>query len=80
MTEEGFCLTRWADDFVVICNTKADAQRALACAERFLRQELGVRLHPDKTRIVHARQGFEFLGCKVKRGKGTNYRPRGAER
>jgi RNA-directed DNA polymerase len=70
MTEAGFRLTRWADDFVVICSTKAEAQRALAFAERFLRQELGVRVHPDKTRIVHVRQGFEFLGYKVKRGKG----------
>lgn len=70
MTERGFCLTRWADDFVVISNTKAEAQRALAFAERFLREELGVTLHQDKTRIVHIRQGFEFLGYKVKRGKG----------
>ena len=70
MTAHGFRLTRWADDFVVVCRTKAEAQRALACAERFLREELGVALHPQKTRIVHVRQGFEFLGYKVKRGKG----------
>jgi hypothetical protein len=70
MTERGFCLTRWADDFVVISNTKAEAQWAVAFAERFLREELEVTLHQDKTRIVHVRQGFEFLGYKVKRGKG----------
>lgn len=70
MTERGFRLTRWADDFVAICNTKAEALGALAFAERFLRDELGVGLHPNKTRIVHIRQGFEFLGYKVKRGKG----------
>ena len=31
--------------------------------------ELGVQLHPQKTRIVHVRQGFEFLGYKIKRGQ-----------
>jgi group II intron reverse transcriptase/maturase len=70
MTAAGFRLTRWADDFVVLCHTRAEAQQALAFAERFLREELGVTLHPDKTRIVHVRQGFEFLGYKVKQGKG----------
>ena len=68
MAEEGFRLTRWADDFVVLCQTREEAQRALARAERFLREELGVELHPQKTRIVHVSQGFEFLGYKVKQG------------
>jgi len=70
MTEVGYRLTRWADDFVVLCQTKAEAQRALAFAERALREHLGVQLHPSKTRIVHVSHGFEFLGYKVKRGKG----------
>jgi RNA-directed DNA polymerase len=70
MTVAGFCLTRWADDFVILCHTRAEAQRALAFAERFLREELGVTLHPQKTRIVHVQRGFEFLGYKIKQGKG----------
>jgi group II intron reverse transcriptase/maturase len=70
MTEHGLQLTRWADDFVIVCNTKTEAYRALAFARRFLKEELGVELHTAKTRIVHVRQGFEFLGYKVKRGKG----------
>ena len=70
MTEQGYRLTRWADDFVVICSTKAEALRARAFAEQFLKKELGVVLHQDKTRIVHVGEGFEFLGYKVKRGKG----------
>jgi hypothetical protein len=36
-------------------------------AGRILKQ-LGVELHPQKTRIVHIRYGFEFLGYKIKRG------------
>jgi RNA-directed DNA polymerase len=70
MTQEGFRLTRWADDFVVLCQTREEAQRARAVAERFLREEWGGELHPQKTRIVHISQGFEFLGCKVKQGTG----------
>jgi RNA-directed DNA polymerase len=70
MTAAGFRLTRWADDFVVLCETREEAQRALAFARRFLREELGVELHPQKTRIVHISHGFEFLGYKVKQGKG----------
>jgi group II intron reverse transcriptase/maturase len=70
MTEECFRIVRWADDFVVLCKTRKEAQRALAFARQFLREKLGVELHPDKTRIVHISHGFEFLGYKVKRGKG----------
>jgi RNA-directed DNA polymerase len=70
MTEAGFSLTRWADDFVGLCETRAEAERALRFAERFLREELGVLLHPHKTRIGHVQRGFEFLGYKVQRGKG----------
>jgi RNA-directed DNA polymerase len=43
---------------------------ALALAKTFLQKELGVTPHPEKTRIVHVRDGFEFLGYKIKRGKG----------
>ena len=70
MTAEGFRLTRWADDFVVLCQTREEAQRALAAAERCLREALGVALHPQKTRVVHVSQGFEFRGYKVKQGAG----------
>jgi RNA-directed DNA polymerase len=70
MTEAGFRLTRWADDYVIVCKTRQEAEQALALATRFLHDVCGVEVHPQKTRIVHIRQGFEFLGYKVKRGKG----------
>ena len=70
MTAAGYRVTRWADDFVIVCRTRQEAQTARALAESFLRDELGVSLHPEKTRIVHVDHGFEFLGYKVKRGKG----------
>src|SRR5690349_7169846 len=76
MTGAGYRLTRWADDFVVVCRTRQEAEAALALAEEFLRDRLGVSLHPEKTRIVHVDHGFEFLGYKVKRGKGLRLSPR----
>lgn len=70
MTAMGWQLTRWADDFVIVCKTRQEAQRALTLARRFLQEELGVVIHPQKTRIVPIRQGFALLGSKVKQGKG----------
>lgn len=70
MVGEGYVMVRWADDFVVLCRTRAEANRALIFARRFLQEELGVELHPQKTQVVHVSQGFEFLGYKVKGGKG----------
>jgi group II intron reverse transcriptase/maturase len=68
MRRKGFRVTRYADDWVVTCQSRREAQAALAAAERILEQ-LGVTLHVGKTRIVHVRQGFEFLGYKLKRGQ-----------
>jgi group II intron reverse transcriptase/maturase len=67
MRRKGYRLTRFADDWVVTCRTRAEAQAALATATRVL-VELGVVLHVKKTRIVHVRHGFEFLGYKIRRG------------
>jgi RNA-directed DNA polymerase len=58
-------LVRYADDGVVLCRSAAQAGAALAAVEDIL-TGLGLRLHPDKTRIVDLRQGREgldFLGC-----------------
>ena len=67
MRRRGYRLTRYADDWVVTCHTRAEAQRALAEATALLKT-LGVTLNADKTRIVHVQVGFEFLGYKIKRG------------
>ena len=67
MRRKGYRLTRYADDWLVTCSTRAEAQSVLVFATRVL-EKLGVELNEDKTRIVHVRQGFEFLGYKIKRG------------
>ena len=53
---------------MITCKSVAEARAAVAAALRILKQ-LGVVLHPQKTRIVHVQHGFEFLGYKIKRGK-----------
>jgi group II intron reverse transcriptase/maturase len=68
MRRRGYQLTRYADDWVVTCTSAAEARAAIAAAQRIL-TELGVQMHPQKTRIVHVRHGFEFLGYKIKRGR-----------
>lgn len=58
-------LVRYADDFVVLCETRADAEEAQRRAAALL-EDLGLALHPDKTRVVdlrEGREGFDFLGC-----------------
>jgi RNA-directed DNA polymerase len=74
MRLKGYQLTRYADDWVITCKSAAEARAAVAAARRILKQ-LGVALHPRKTRIVHVRYGFEFLGYKIKRGEKRLYLP-----
>jgi RNA-directed DNA polymerase len=62
MAREGFQMVRYADDFVILCQTVADAQRALAMVQAWVADN-GLTLHPTKTRIVDVvRDGFDFLG------------------
>lgn len=62
MARRGWAMVRYADDFVVLCQTKEEAEAVLA----FLREwttGAGLTLHPTKTRIVNAlTEGFDFLG------------------
>jgi RNA-directed DNA polymerase len=58
-------LVRYADDFVVICRSEAQAEAARELAGMVL-VGLGLELHPDKTQVVDLREGrerFDFLGC-----------------
>lgn len=58
-------LVRYADDGVVLCRSAAQAEHALAAVGDIL-ASLGLRLHPDKTKVVdlrEGREGLDFLGC-----------------
>jgi RNA-directed DNA polymerase len=58
-------VVRYADDFVVLCRSRSQAEEARRRATAIL-GDLGLTLHPDKTRVVDLREGkegFDFLGC-----------------
>jgi RNA-directed DNA polymerase len=58
-------LVRYADDGVVLCRAAAQAEHALTAIGEVL-TSLGLRLHPDKTKVVdlrEGREGLDFLGC-----------------
>ncbi len=65
----GYEMVRYADDFVILCRSAAEAGAALEKVQRWTAQA-GLRLHPEKTRIVDATQrgGFDFLGYHFERG------------
>jgi RNA-directed DNA polymerase len=69
MEQAGYEMVRYADDFVILGRTEAEAQAALAAVAVWVK-EAGLTLHPDKTRVVDASQrgGFDFLGYHFERG------------
>jgi len=57
---------RYADDWIlVIRGTKAQAQDIKEACKTFLRDELGLELSDEKTKITHIEDGFEFLGFRI---------------
>jgi len=75
MAAAGYQMVRYADDFVVLCRSREEAEEALALVQR-LTLERGLTLHPEKTRLVNVGdpgQGFDFLGYHF---EGSSRRPR----
>jgi RNA-directed DNA polymerase len=71
MRAKGFCIVRYADDFVVMCPSAQMAQEALTEVQAWVQQN-ELTLHPDKTRTGDCRvegQGFEFLGYRFEAGR-----------
>jgi RNA-directed DNA polymerase len=66
----GIRMVRYADDFVILCRSREDAERALSVVHTWVQAE-GLHLHPEKTRIVDATQpgGFDFLGYHFECGR-----------
>lgn len=67
--EEGFVLTRFADDFLIHCKTEYDAKKALERTTEILENELHLKLSPEKTAIRITSWGVDFLGYTL---LGTN--------
>ncbi len=60
--EAGYRFARYADDFVVLCQDKRQAQEALDLVRQVLENDLGLSLSPEKTTITTYEKGYEFLG------------------
>lgn len=70
-------LVRYADDFVVMCRTRAGAEEALRRL-RLIMERLGLELHPDKTKLVDlsaGKEGFDFLGCSIRKRRSIQRAP-----
>lgn len=69
MAASGWQMVRYADDFVVLCQSKEQAQAALEAVKAWTAQA-GLSLHPEKTRIADVQsESFEFLGYRFDRGR-----------
>jgi RNA-directed DNA polymerase len=58
-------VVRYADDFVVFCESRGDAHAAIEDLTVWL-AERGLKLSQEKTRVVHLTEGFDFLGFSVR--------------
>jgi len=65
LDEAGFYFVRYADDFVILCRTTQEAEKALALLRATL-QELGLTLNEEKTKITSFAEHFDFLGFTFK--------------
>ena len=71
MAKHGYRMVRYADDFVILCRTRGEADAALAEVRVWV-NGAGLTLHPTKTHVGDCRlpgQGFEFLGYRFEAGK-----------
>jgi RNA-directed DNA polymerase len=71
MKAQGYRMVRYADDFVILCETAQHAQEALEQVRQWVAQN-GLSLHPDKTHVgdcTQMGQGFEFLGYRFEAGR-----------
>jgi len=60
--QAGYHFARYADDFVVVCQTQQQAHEARALVERVLTDDLGLQLSSEKTKVTTFGKGYEFLG------------------
>jgi RNA-directed DNA polymerase len=64
-------LVRYADDFVIMCESEDDALKAKETTEEWLKIK-GLQLSKEKTKIVHISEGFDFLGFNIRQYRVNN--------
>jgi len=68
LEEKGHRMVRYADDFVILSRSRSEAEKALELTREWT-QRRELVLHPEKTRLLTHREGFEFLGYRFVQGK-----------
>jgi RNA-directed DNA polymerase len=71
MESRGYAMTRYADDMVILCQSAAEAEQALACVKEWM-AKVSLHLHPEKTRLVDMSEvdaHFDFLGYRFQRSR-----------
>lgn len=77
LEEAGYRFVRYADDFVVVCKTRQQAEAALVEVEKIM-TDLGLSLSPEKTKIASYGKGYEFLGFRLS-SRSRTMRPKSLE-
>jgi len=77
LEKAGYRFVRYADDFVVVCKTRQQAEAALAEVEKIM-TDLGLSLSPEKTKIASYGKGYEFLGFRLS-SRSRTMRPKSLE-
>jgi RNA-directed DNA polymerase len=68
MAKRGHDMVRYADDFVVLCESQDEAERAMRDVRKMIEGKLRLQLHPDKTCILHHKaRHFDFVGFLIHR-------------
>lgn len=70
LEQAGYRFVRYADDFVVVCQTKEQAAAALTFVQSIM-TDLGLALSPEKTKITSYGKGYDFLGFRLSRQSRT---------
>lgn len=78
LADAGYRFVRYADDFVVVCKDRQQAQAALTLVEVVM-TELGLSLSPEKTKIADFGKGYDFLGFRLS-SKSRTMRPKSLEK
>src|SRR2546425_1580487 len=75
----GYRFVRYADDFVVLCQTPEQAKEALAFVQQVLEQRLKLHLSPEKTKVTSYGKGYSFLGF-VLSSRSRRMRPKSVKK
>jgi group II intron reverse transcriptase/maturase len=77
--DAGYHFVRYADDFVVVCESRTQAEEALALVKQVLEDRLSLQLSAEKTTVVRLKDGYAFLGFTLSSYSRT-MRPKSVER